>query len=145
MGKKSRQRNRTDAATVRGPGEPSGRASPARAGRVGATRPATAARPARRRAFVARPFEGLPGECDLVAMREFVPAATAPLTPSSDGRPRPCSSATLLPMAAPALVREDGADLARAAGAARVRRPEPRPGRRAAPGPATPSPAAWSA
>jgi hypothetical protein len=26
-----------------------------------------------------RPFEGLPGECDMVAMRELVPAATAPL------------------------------------------------------------------
>ena len=32
-------------------------------------------------AFVARPFEGLAGECDWVAMREIVPAATAPLTP----------------------------------------------------------------
>ena len=28
--------------------------------------------------FVARPFEGLPGETDWVAMREVVPSATAP-------------------------------------------------------------------
>src|SRR6185369_15133974 len=27
--------------------------------------------------LVTRPFEGLPGECDWVAMREIVPAATA--------------------------------------------------------------------
>ena len=31
-------------------------------------------------AYVARPFEGLPSECDLVALRELVPSATAPLT-----------------------------------------------------------------
>src|SRR4051794_41359082 len=30
--------------------------------------------------LVTRPFEGLPGECDWVALREVVPAATAPLT-----------------------------------------------------------------
>ena len=30
--------------------------------------------------FVARPFEGLPSECDIIALRELVPAATAPLT-----------------------------------------------------------------
>ena len=29
--------------------------------------------------FVLRPFEGLPGETDWVALREVVPAATAPL------------------------------------------------------------------
>src|SRR5699024_10263976 len=27
--------------------------------------------------FVSRPFEGLPSECDVVALRELVPAATA--------------------------------------------------------------------
>lgn len=56
-------------------------------------------------AFVARPFAGLPGECDLVAMREFVPAATAPLALKDGGRAMLCS---LLPGAAPAVVREDG-------------------------------------
>lgn len=55
--------------------------------------------------FVARPFEGLPGECDLIAMRELVPAATAPLALKDGGSVRLC---TLLPGAAPALVRESG-------------------------------------
>ena len=59
--------------------------------------------------FVARPFEGLPGECDVIAMREIVPAATAPL-PLVDGvaDDRSVLLCSLLPMAAPALVREDG-------------------------------------
>ena len=58
-------------------------------------------------AYVARPFEGLPSECDLVALRELVPSATAPLT--VDGTDRQVTLCTLLPMAAPAMVREDGA------------------------------------
>jgi hypothetical protein len=57
-------------------------------------------------AFVARPFAGFAGECDLIALRELVPAATAPLTlKDSDREVRLC---TLLPMAAPAMVRDDG-------------------------------------
>jgi hypothetical protein len=59
--------------------------------------------------YVARPFEGLPGECDLIAMREIIPAATAPLVLAdgvADGRSVQLCS--LLPMAAPALVRSDG-------------------------------------
>jgi hypothetical protein len=57
--------------------------------------------------FVTRTFEGLPGECDWVALREFVPAATAPLRLADSDRPvQVCS---LLPMTWPALVREDGA------------------------------------
>lgn len=61
-------------------------------------------------AYVRRPFEGLAGECDLVAMREFVPAATAPLRlkDSVDAHGRDVLLCTLLPAAAPALVREDG-------------------------------------
>ena len=55
--------------------------------------------------FVARPFEGLPSECDVVAMRELVPAATAPLT-LGDGRT--VTLCSLLPMAAPAMVRDTG-------------------------------------
>ena len=56
--------------------------------------------------FVARPFAGFAGECDLIALRELVPAATAPITLRGDDREvRLC---TLLPMAAPALVRADG-------------------------------------
>ena len=56
--------------------------------------------------FVNRPFEGLPSECDIVALRELVPAATAPLTlKDSDRTVQLCS---LLPMAAPAMVRDSG-------------------------------------
>ncbi len=56
--------------------------------------------------YVGRPFEGLPGECDLVAMRELVPAATAPLSiRDSDRTVQLC---TLLPMAAPAMSRDSG-------------------------------------
>src|SRR5262249_57266700 len=63
--------------------------------------------------YVVRSFEGLPGECDWIALREFVQSATAPLTlkpgayedaPSGD-----VLVATLLPGIAPALKRDDGA------------------------------------
>jgi hypothetical protein len=60
--------------------------------------------------LVQRPFEGLPGECDWVALRELVPAATAELT-LKGGLPQGVPSvtlATVLPMAWPALRREDG-------------------------------------
>ncbi|MGZ8738703.1 MAG: DUF5926 family protein [Nocardioides sp.] len=58
-------------------------------------------------AYVPRPFDGYAGECDLIALRELVPAATAPLTlKDSDREVLLCS---LLPMAAPAMVRDDGA------------------------------------
>ena len=62
--------------------------------------------------IVSRPFAGMPSECDVVAMRELVPAASAPLklrdgadVPATDRAVVLCS---LLPMAAPALVRDDG-------------------------------------
>ncbi|MFE5216181.1 MULTISPECIES: DUF5926 family protein [unclassified Streptomyces] len=60
--------------------------------------------------LVQRPFEGLSGECDLVALRELVPAATAELT-LTGGLPEGVPSvtlATVLPMAWPALRRDDG-------------------------------------
>ena len=57
-------------------------------------------------AYVARPFEGLPSECDLIALRELVPAATAPL--SVTGSTKSVLLASLLPMAAPAMVRDSG-------------------------------------
>ncbi|HZG04649.1 MAG TPA: DUF5926 family protein [Streptomyces sp.] len=63
--------------------------------------------------LVRRPFEGLPGECDWVALRELVPAATVPLT-LKDGLPEDVPSltlATVLPMAWPALRRGNGAVL----------------------------------
>jgi hypothetical protein len=63
--------------------------------------------------YVARPFEGIAGECDLIAMREFVAAATTPLTLRSDAADgvaggRAVQLCSLLPMAAPALSRADG-------------------------------------
>ena len=63
--------------------------------------------------LVRRPFEGLAGECDWVALKEIVPSATAALTlapeqaKAADGRP--VTLATVLPLAWPALVRTDGA------------------------------------
>jgi hypothetical protein len=57
--------------------------------------------------FVVRTFEGLACECDLVAMREFVPAATAPLALQAPAD-RPVLLCTLLPGALPAMVRDDG-------------------------------------
>ena len=54
-----------------------------------------------------RPFEGLASECDWVAMREIVPAATAPLT-LRDGTDRVVTLTTVLPLAWPALVRDNG-------------------------------------
>ena len=58
----------------------------------------------------ARPFEGFASECNLVALRELVPSATAPLTLSSAyaASGRAVTLATVLPMAWPALVRAEG-------------------------------------
>jgi hypothetical protein len=61
--------------------------------------------------FVARPFAGLAGECDWVALREIVPAATAALHLSGKRSDREVTLATVLPLAWPALVRTDGAVL----------------------------------
>ncbi|MGY0060111.1 DUF5926 family protein [Streptomyces sp. LZ34] len=63
--------------------------------------------------LVQRPFEGLPGECDWVALRELVPAATVELN-LTEGLPEDVPSvtlATVLPMAWPALRRDNGAVL----------------------------------
>ena len=74
-------------------------------------------RAARTAGPVRRPFEGLPGECDWVALREIVPAATAPLTLRSGAGPDSASGSagsadvtlsTVLPLAYPAMVRLDG-------------------------------------
>jgi hypothetical protein len=54
---------------------------------------------------VTRPFEGLPGEADWVALRELVPAATAKLR-TTDGRE--VTLASVLPGGTPALVRANG-------------------------------------
>ena len=55
--------------------------------------------------IVSRPFEGLAAECELIALREFVPSAVVKL-PVKDGRE--VTLATVLPMAAAGLVRADG-------------------------------------
>ncbi|WP_433669623.1 DUF5926 family protein [Nocardia sp. CA-136227] len=55
---------------------------------------------------VTRPFAGLAAECDLVALREFVPSATATLKLApSVGAEREVTLATVLPGAVAALVR----------------------------------------
>ncbi|MGZ8737003.1 MAG: DUF5926 family protein [Nocardioides sp.] len=104
MGKKSRVKNRTEAAAATtgevGPRQPgpcgSGRRYKACHGSSDGPAPT----------YVARPFAGLAGEADVIAMRELVPAATAPLTVKDSARTVVLCS--LLPMAAPALVRQDG-------------------------------------
>lgn len=55
-----------------------------------------------------RPFAGLPGECDIIAMRELVPAATAPLKLVGEYADRTVTLTTVLPMAAPAVHRDTG-------------------------------------
>lgn len=112
MGKRSRDKARsatTASGAAASPGEVgprqpcpcgSGRRYKACHGGPGGARPT----------FVRRPFAGLAAECDVVALRELVPAATADVRLRDDveshGRAvRVCS---LLPMASPALVRQDG-------------------------------------
>jgi hypothetical protein len=58
--------------------------------------------------FVLRPFEGLPGEPDMVAMREVVPAATGTARTTTEYGARDVVVATVLPMAWPAMHRGDG-------------------------------------
>ncbi|MDT8910336.1 DUF5926 family protein [Amycolatopsis sp. PS_44_ISF1] len=55
--------------------------------------------------FVGQPFEGLAAEPELIALREFVPSATAKLTLADGGD---VTLGTVLPMAAAAFVRSDG-------------------------------------
>lgn len=57
---------------------------------------------------VARPFEGISGEANLVSMREIIPAATLPAETTEQFGSRKFTFATLLPNAVPALVRTDG-------------------------------------
>src|ERR671933_1806680 len=62
--------------------------------------------------IVTRPFEGLAAECDLVAMREFLPSALAPLplAPAAAelAGERRVRLSTVLPGASAALVRPNG-------------------------------------
>jgi hypothetical protein len=66
--------------------------------------------------YVARSFAGLPGECDWVALREFVPAGMAPLTlhdGAFDGAAAAMSVSmvSVLPGITPALKRDNGRDV----------------------------------
>lgn len=62
--------------------------------------------------YVARPFEGLPDEVDWIALRELVPAATAPLKLAEPYATRyagrEVTLATVLPLAWPAMTKPDG-------------------------------------
>ena len=114
MGKRSRDRART------APGTDTS-TSTAHEGEVGPRQPCPCGSGKRYKAchgreggattvLVRRPFEGLRAECDLIALRELVPAATAELSFRDGAVPddRTVRLCTLLPGAAPALVREDG-------------------------------------
>ena len=107
MAKRSRQRSREKSSTT-APGEVGPRQPcPCGSGRRYKACHGSASGPAP--AYVARPFAGLAGECDLVALRELVPAATAPLRlKDSVDTDRSVQLCSLLPGAAPALVRADG-------------------------------------
>lgn len=104
MGKRSRDRNRqATTGTEVGPRQPcpcgSGRRYKACHGSASGAPTVS---------YVARPFAGMAAECDLVALREFVPAGTAPVTVRGH-EDRTVMLCSLLPGASPALVRQDGA------------------------------------
>src|SRR5690554_2462057 len=58
--------------------------------------------------YVARPFEGISVEADLVAMREVVPAATIAVRTTEEYGSRDVIITTFLPDSWPALHRQDG-------------------------------------
>lgn len=68
-------------------------------------------RSAQRDRFVSRPFEGLPSEGDWIALREFVPAATAPISLVGSYSATAATVCTVLPGAYPAIHRADGSVL----------------------------------
>jgi hypothetical protein len=107
MAKKNRAKNRlTESAGPVAPGEVGPR-QPCPCG-SGKRYKACHGAPGGGTVFVKRPFEGLASESDLVAMRELVPAATAVLPLTGEYADRAVRICTLLPMAAPAMVRESG-------------------------------------
>ncbi|MGH3365078.1 MAG: DUF5926 family protein [Nocardioidaceae bacterium] len=106
MGKKSRVKARSEAVTT--PGEVGPR-QPCPCGSGKRYKACHGDPSGVARTFVSRPFEGLASECDIIALRELVPSATAPLRLADGvGTDRSVLLCTLLPMAAPALVRQDG-------------------------------------
>ena len=101
MAKKSRVKNRQAAAA------PTDGPNPRAACPCGSGKRYKACHGAAGGAFVGRPFEGLPGECDLVALRELVPSATVSLTVKGFESTL-VTLGTLLPGAAPAMSRDSG-------------------------------------
>lgn len=111
MGKKSRQRAQNTTPTVTldpadledvGPREPCPCGSGKRFKQCHGKERAQAAD-----AFVVRPFEGLPAECDLIAFREIVPSGTVQVELVGANKGKTVNLVTLLPMAMPGLVRDD--------------------------------------
>ncbi|CAM3175631.1 DUF5926 domain-containing protein [Nocardioides dubius] len=107
MGKRSRNKGREAVATAEGEVGPRQPCPCGSGRRYKACHGATDGPPP---VFNARPFGPYAGECDLIAMRELVPAATAPLTLSeaSGHAGKVIRLNSLLPGAAPAMVRDTG-------------------------------------
>jgi len=106
MGKRSRSKTRDHGTTAATTGEVGPR-QPCPCGSGKRYKACHGAQEGGAEVYVGRPFEGLPGEREIIALRELVPAATAPLTlKDSDREVLLC---TLLPTAAPAMVRDSGA------------------------------------
>jgi hypothetical protein len=109
MSKKTRNRPRNAAPTD------SGAPNPRQACPCGSGKRYKACHGAGGDVIVLRPFDGLAAECDLVAMREFVPSGHAPLALSEAGKKlagdRSATICSVLPGAAAALVRPDGSVL----------------------------------
>ena len=59
-------------------------------------------------ALVARPFDGLPSECDWIALRELVSAGSAPVRLLEPYADRDVLAVSVLPMALPSLTRDNG-------------------------------------
>lgn len=108
MAKKNRRAAAARPTSRTRPGAHPGTGSPA--GAAGAVAPDLAPAKAKRAAvdFVARPFEGLPGEADWVALREIVPAASATVHTTAEHGARAVTIVSLLPDLMPALRRTDG-------------------------------------
>ena len=118
MGKKARQKAKAE----RGSSATVDRAGAATDGAVGPRQPCPCGSGKRYKAchgssagdvYVVRTFDGLPEECDWVALREFVPAAKVPVTLKSDAfdgaaKGVDVAMVTVLPGIAPAQVRSDG-------------------------------------
>lgn len=104
MAKRNRAKNRAE---TRAPGEVGPR-QPCPCG-SGKRYKACHGAPGGGQVYVKRPFEGLASECDIVALRELVPAATAPLPLTGEYAERDVRLCSLLPGAAPAMVRDSGA------------------------------------